>query len=445
MMRPARNVRRSGIDGAVEAASHPRGLTSVEAAQRLNRLGIPEQTTSRSVASIVAGNVFTLFNAILGVFFVIMLALGLFADALFGVIAIVNSGIGIRQELKAKETLDQLALLVAPKAKVIRDGAILEVTAYEVVPGDVVRVEPGDQLVADGLVVSSRGLTMDESVLTGESDGVRKRDGDRLLSGSFCTAGSGYYELDAVREQSHAAKIAGEARTFRHPPSPLQLEVNSVLRATTILMAPLAVLLLLALAIRNVGIDEAAQTATAGLVTLIPEGLVLLMSVTLAVAAVRLARMNTLVQQMAATEALAAVDTICVDKTGTLTDGTLDLVSVEVADATQPAVAHEALARFAHSAGERNRTLETIADRYPGQSERVVAEVPFSSAWKWSGATLDGRGSPRSYVMGAPEVLAKAGALELPPALQRTLEEHTAAGRRVVAFGETTHSLPDDP
>src|SRR5919204_5913298 len=261
--------------GDMSDGAHARGLTSAEAAQRLKRLGLPEQASSRSVASIVAGNVFTLFNAILAVFFVIMLSLGLFADALFGVIAIVNSAIGIRQELNAKETLDQLALLVAPKAKAVRDGAIAELSGDEVVPGDVVRVEPGDQLVADGIVVSSRGLTMDESILTGESDGVRKRDGDRLLSGSFCIAGSGYYELDAVREQSHAAKIAGEARAFRHPPSPLQLEVNSVLRATTILMAPLAVLLLLALAIRNVAIDEAAQTATAGLVTLIPEGLVL--------------------------------------------------------------------------------------------------------------------------------------------------------------------------
>jgi cation-transporting ATPase E len=445
-MRSTRDVRRSGIDGAVEAASHPRGLSSAEAAQRLQQLGLPEQETSRSVASIIAGNVFTLFNAIIGTFFVIMLALGLFADALFGVIAVINSGIGIRQELKAKETLDQLALLVAPKANVIRDGAFVEVTADEVVPGDVVRVEPGDQLVADGVVVSSRGLTMDESILTGESDGVRKRDGDRLLSGSFCIAGSGYYELDAVREQSHAAKIAGEARTFRHPPSPLQLEVNTVLRATTTLMAPLAVLLLLALVIRSVPLDEAAQTATAGLITVIPEGLVLLMSVTLAVAAMRLARMNTLVQQMAATEALAAVDTVCVDKTGTLTDGTLDLVSVEVADKTQPAVAHEALARFVHSAGERNRTLETIADRYPGEPERVVAEVPFSSSWKWSGLTLDGRGSERaSYVLGAPDVLAQSGALELSPALKQTLDQHTAAGRRVVAFGEAHGPLPNDP
>src|SRR5204863_310873 len=135
----------------------------------------------------------------------------------------------------------------------------------------------------------------------------------------------------------------------------------------------------------------------------------------------------------------------CVDKTGTLTDGTLDLVSVEVADKTQPAAAHEALAAFAHSAGERNRTLETIADRYPGTPGRVVAEVPFSSAWKWSGVTLDGGGPVRSYVMGAPDVLTQAGALELPPALARTLEEHSAAGRRVVAFGEAHGALPEDP
>ena len=207
-----------------------------------------------------------------------------------------------------------------------------------------------------------------------------------------------------------------------------------MLSATTIVMVPLAVLLLVAFSVRNVPLHEAAQTATAGLVTLIPEGLVLLMSVTLAVAAVRLARMNTLVQQIAATEALAAVDTICIDKTGTLTDGTLDLVSVEVADKRRPADAHEALGRFAHSAGERNRTLQTIAERYPGKPERVVAEVPFSSEWKWSGVTLNGRGSTRSYVLGAPDVLAQAGALELSPVLQRTLggaHRRRAARRRL--------------
>jgi magnesium-transporting ATPase (P-type) len=429
----------------VEAEPHPQGLSSAEAQRRLERLGTPEEASSRSVASIVAGNVLTLFNAIIGVFFILILSLGLWADAIFGVIAALNSYIGIRQELRAKRTLDELALLVAPQAKVVRDGRLVELGAGEVVPGDVVRVEPGDQLIADGETISSRGLTVDESMLTGESDGVRKQAGERLLSGAFCLSGSGYYELDAVRERSHAARIAGEAREFRHPPSPLQLEVNRVLQATTIVMVPLAIVLLLALSVREIAFTDAAQTATAGLITLIPEGLVLLMSVTLAVAAVRLARMNTLVQQMSATESLAAVDTICVDKTGTLTDGTLDLVSVEVADPQHPTAAHEALGRFAASAGERNRTLQVIADRYPGRPEQVVAEIPFSSAWKWSGVTLNGAGSSRSYVMGAPDMLTARGAMELPPALQDALETHTRAGRRVVAFGETAGPLPPDP
>ncbi len=370
---------------------HPQGLSGSEAARRLTDLGEPAPPNSRSMASIVAGNVFTLFNAVIGVFFVLILSLGLWADAIFGFIAALNSYIGIRQELSAKETLDALALLVAPKAQAIRDGVPVDLRADEVVPGDVVRVEPGDQLVADGEVIASRGLTMDESMLTGESDGIRKDTRDRVLSGSFCLNGSGYYEVDAVRENSHAEKVAGEAREFRHPPSPLQEEVNKVIWASTIVLVPLGAVVLFALNARNTPFTEAAQTATAGLVTLIPEGLVLLMSVTLAVAAVRLAKQNTLVQQMAATEALAAVDTICVDKTGTLTDGELELVEVVPADGAEVAGAERALARFAASAGERNRTLQVIADKYRSAPETPVAEVPFSSAWKWSGADAERR------------------------------------------------------
>jgi magnesium-transporting ATPase (P-type) len=430
----------------MSAANHPGGLSSQEAAKRLSGLGPVEDRSSRSVASIVAGNVLTLFNAIIGVFFILILSLGLWADAIFGFIAILNSYIGIRQELKAKETLESLALLVAPKAKAVRDGRAGELRADEVVPGDLVRLEPGDQLVADGEVAESRGLTLDESMLTGEADGVRKQQGERALSGSFVLSGSGYYELDAVREDSYAEKLAGEARAFRHPPSPLQEEVNSVIVACTWLMVPLATFLVFALSARSTPLDEAAQTATAGLITLIPEGLVLLMSVTLAVAAVRLAKLDTLVQQMSATEALAAVDTICVDKTGTLTSGELKLVGVEVADQDDPAAAHTALARFAASSGERNRTLEAIAESYPATAERVDAEVPFSSEWKWSGLTLGGgRGARETYLLGAPDVLAAQGALKLPPALAGSLAEHTGAGRRVVAFGRATGALPSDP
>ncbi len=348
--------------------SMDQGLSSKEAAARLRKLGPPPENSSRSMASIVAANVFTLFNAIIGGFFVLDLGLGLYADSLFGLIAVVNSSIGIYQEKKAKETLDEIAVLVAPHARVLRDGAEVELTATEVVPGDVIAVGPGDQLVADGEVSGSRGLTMDESLLTGESDGIRKGEGDRVLSGSFCVSGSGSYVVDAVREESYAGRIAGEAKTFRHPPSPLQEEVNRVILAATYIMLPLAAALVLSFEVRNVGLEEAAQTATAGLVTLIPEGLVLLMSVTFAVAAMHLAKRNTLVQQMSATESLAAVDTICVDKTGTLTAGELRMTGVEYADGVDPKSGAAALGRFAASAGDRNQTLETIAGEFPGQA-----------------------------------------------------------------------------
>jgi cation-transporting P-type ATPase E len=422
------------------------GLSSKEAQARLRKLGPPPENSSRSTASIVAGNVFTLFNAIIGAFFVLDLALGLYADSIFGLIAVVNSYIGIRQELKAKATLDELAVLVAPRAEVVRDGAAIELLATEIVPGDVVQVGPGDQLIADGEVIASRGMTMDESLLTGESDGIKKGDGDRVLSGSFCVSGSGHYVVDAVREESYAGRIAGEAKTFRHPPSPLQEEVNRVILASTYVMLPLAALLILSLKLRSVGLQSAAQTATAGLVTLIPEGLVLLMSVTFAVAAVRLAKRDTLVQQMSATESLAAVDTICVDKTGTLTAGELRLAGVEYADGVDPDAGAQALGRFAASAGDRNQTLETIATKFPGQAGRVTGEVPFSSEYKWSGVSVDGgSGGGATYVLGAPDVLTESGALTLPPRLAAKLEEETAAGRRVVAFGQTSETLPDDP
>ncbi|HXQ88436.1 MAG TPA: cation-translocating P-type ATPase [Solirubrobacterales bacterium] len=421
------------------------GLSAKEAAARLRKLGPPPETSSRSLASIVAGNVFTLFNAIIGAFFLLDIGLGLYADAIFGLIAVVNSSIGIYQEKKAKETLDEIAVLVAPRAKVIRDGAEVELTANEVVPGDVVQVGPGDQLVADGEVIASRGMTMDESLLTGESDGIQKGEGDRVLSGSFCVSGSGHYVVDAVREESYAGRIAGEAKTFRHPPSPLQEEVNRVIIASTYVMLPLAAVLIVSLKVRSTPLEEAAQTATAGLVTLIPEGLVLLMSVTFAVAAVRLARRNTLVQQMSATESLASVDTICVDKTGTLTAGELRFASVEYADGVDPKAGAAALGRFAASAGDRNKTLETIAGEFPGEAGTVRGEVPFSSEWKWSGVAIDGAGGGATYLLGAPDILAESGSLALPSRLAAKLEEETAAGRRVVAFGQTSEALPDDP
>src|ERR1700748_945243 len=419
------------------------GLSSKEAHERLRKLGAPPETSSRSTSSIIAGNVFTLFNAIIGVFFVFDLALGLYADSLFGLVAIINSYIGIRQELNAKKTLDEVAVLVAPRARVLRDGKEVELLAEEVVPGDLVAIGPGDQLVADGRVVDSRGLTLDESMLTGEADGIRKEGADEVRSASSATSASGHYELEAVRERSYAGRLAGEAKAFRHPLSPLQEEVNRGITVSTYAMIPLA--LLISLNVRSVGLHSAAETATAGLVTLIPEGLVLLMSVTFAVAAVRLAKRDTLIQQMSATESLAAVDTICVDQTGTLTEGELRLKDVVFADDVDPTMGAPVLGRCAPSAGNRNQTLETIAERYPGEAGQVTGEVPFSSEWKWSGVALDGNGTRGgTFVLGAPDILVGSGSLVLPPGMAAKLEEETAAGRRVVAFGRSGEPLPRD-
>jgi cation-transporting ATPase E len=430
----------SSTEGFVEM-----GLSSKEAHARLRKLGQPQETSSRSTSSIIAGNVFTLFNAIIGVFFVFDLALGLYADSLFGLVAIINSYIGIRQELNAKKTLDEVAVLVAPRARVLRDGQEVELLSDEVVPGDLVAIGPGDQLVADGRVTASRGLTLDESMLTGEADGIRKERGDEVLSASFAVSGSGHYEIEAVREKSYAGRLAGEAKAFRHPLSPLQEEVNRVITVSTYAMIPLALLLIISLKVRSVGLHSAAETATAGLVTLIPEGLVLLMSVTFAVAAVRLARRDTLIQQMSATESLASVDTICVDKTGTLTEGELRLKDVVFADDVDPAMGAAVLGRFAASAGNRNQTLETIAERYPGEPGQVTGEVPFSSEWKWSGVSLDGNGAGAgTFVLGAPDILIGSGSLVLTPGMASRLDEETAAGKRVVAFGRSREPLPED-
>lgn len=419
------------------------GLSSEEAKRRLKQLGPAALHSSRSTSSIVAGNVFTLFNLIIGIFFVLILSLGLFADAIFGLIAIINSWIGIRQEMKAKETLDRLAILVAPRAGALRDGEEIELLADEIVPGDTIRIGPGDQLVADGTVLTSRGLTLDESMLTGEADGVAKGPGDEVLSGAFVTTGSGHYEVTAVRDDSYAGRIAGEARTFRHPPSPLESEVNRVIIACTQVLVPLAILLIGSLIVRQVELTEAAQTATAGLITLIPEGLVLLMSVTFAVAAVRLAKRDTLVQQMSATESLASVDTICIDKTGTLTDGNLTLVGIESAYVTDAKLAQRLLGRYAASAGDQNRTLEAIGNEFPGDSEPVLGEVTFSSEWKWSGLTFEDGGQPVSFVLGAPDLMIDAGALALSEAMAERLRVETESGRRVVALAQTTSALPE--
>lgn len=411
------------------------GLTEDEARLRLAERGpLPEDETSRSTASIVRANVVTPFNTILLGLGLLTLVFSDWRDALFLGIVVTNAAIGIWQELRAKRKLDALAALVAPHATIVRDGAARSVAVPEVVVGDLVRLEPGDQVVADGLVVAGGGLLVDESILTGESSPVARAAGDTVRSGSFVVEGVGGYQATAVGSDSYAGRITGTAREFRHPRSPLELAVNRLLYVLVGVMIPLAVMLVIALAKQDVSLRHAVDTAVAGMVTLIPEGLILLVSVTFAAAAVRLARRGALAQQLNAIESLASVDTLCFDKTGTLTEATLRLVGLVPADGVERERLTDAAGRFAASSPARNDTLDAIAAACPATGSEPSETVPFASRRRWSGLRLDAA----RYVLGSPDLFPLA---ELESAARAEQE----AGRRVLAFGVADGAFPDDP
>jgi P-type E1-E2 ATPase len=404
------------------------GLTEAEAGRRLTERGERETPpSSRTVAGIVRENTLTLFNLILVSFFVLLLVAGDPADGLFLAIAVANSGIGIIQELRAKRALDRAALLVAPRARVVREGAERAVAVDEVVDGDLVRIGAGDQIVADGELVGATGLQLDESPLTGESEPVGRVAGDRVLSGSFAVEGSGEYLATGTGAGSYAQQLLGEAREHAHERSPLEVQINRLLTLLVVVMVPLGGVFIFALIHRDVPFREAAATATAGIVTLVPEGLVLLTSLTFAMAAARLTGRGMLVQYLNAVESLANVDTVCLDKTGTLTDGNLTLVEVIPLDGTAEEDVREMLGRFAASAAGRNETLEAVAAAIAGEPAAVSDEVSFSSRWKWSALRLES--APEWQVLGAPEVLAGGD--------HQVIGERQAAGRRVLVFGTT--------
>jgi cation-transporting P-type ATPase E len=414
------------------------GLSQVEARRRLAAAPPAEaNATSRSYASIVRSNTLTLFNLILAAFFVLILIAGRPADGLFAFVLISNTAIGILQDVRAKRALDRLALLVAPRARVVRDGAEATIPAGEVVDGDLVTLRPGDQVVADGSVAQSSALMLDESQLTGESRPVAKGVGDEILSGSFCVEGGGRYIASATGEASYASRVVGEAREFRYRRSPLESQINRLLLATVAVMLPLGAAFVWVLINHDAPFRSAAATATAGIVTLVPEGLVLLTSLTFAVAAVRLSSRGMLVQAFNAVESLANVDTVCLDKTGTLTDGTLALHGVFPAGATAAGEAERRMGEYAASISSRNDTVDAIAAALPASARPASAEVPFSSRWKWSACRLEG--DDATLVLGAPDVLLG----ERAPAL---VSDHEAAGRRTLVLGTTPADLspPED-
>jgi P-type E1-E2 ATPase len=407
------------------------GLSEAEAARLIEERGpVEPASTSRSMASIVRANVFTVFNLILVSFGVLTFAFGHWEDALFIGILVANAGIGIFQEWRAKQALDRLAALVAPHATVVRDGRPRSVGVDEVVDGDLVRIEAGDQLVADGVLDQADGLSLDESILTGESHAVPRFAGDEVRSGSFAAEGSGLYTVTAVGKASYAEKVADVARTFRHPRSPLERALNLLLIVMVAVMLPLGAIFGYALWESDKPLNESVTTAVAGVVTLVPEGLILLTSITFAVAALRMARRGALAQQLNAIESLAAAEIICLDKTGTLTEAALEVSRVVPAAGVDETFLTESLGRYAASSPSRNATLEAVGDAYPSTVEPALGHIPFSSRRRWSAVRVGSVG----YVLGAPELF------DLGPLAEQAAEEQRN-GRRVIAIGTTGASF----
>ncbi|HSA51067.1 MAG TPA: HAD-IC family P-type ATPase [Yinghuangia sp.] len=385
-----------------------RGLSAADVAERVARGEINDVPvrSSRSVGEIVRANVLTRFNAIIGVLFVIILVVGPIQDGLFGFVIIANTGIGIIQEMRAKRTLDRLAVIGEAKPRVRRDGTTLSVSAHEIVLDDIIELGSGDKAVVDGVVTEASGLEVDESLLTGEADPVLKQPGDPVMSGSFVVAGSGSFRATRVGKDAYAAQLMEEASRFTLVASELRGGISTILKYVTWVLIPAAIALVISqYRINEDDIPEAIRRMVAGVVPMVPEGLVLLTSLAFAVGVIRLGRKQCLVQELPAIEGLARVDVVCLDKTGTLTEGGMNVTEVRVLDADLPVRA--ALGALGTTDPRPNASLQAIIEECPAPADWTeAATIPFSSARKYSGATFECDGVRQTWLLGAPEVLA---------------------------------------
>ena len=428
------------------------GLTSKEVVQRIEsgRSNAVKTSTSRSVRDIVRANVFTLFNGIIFAAMVLVLITGSWRDAVFGFVIIINTGIGIVTELRTKRTLDKLSILVASEFLVRRDGKDVEVSHNEIVLDDLLWIRAGEQVPADGQIIQTWGLELDESMLTGESRTVRHKVGEQVYSGATAVSGMALVKVNAVGSHSYAATLTAQAKVYKKTVSDLNKGINTILKFMTFLVVPLCILLILS-QIHTVGgwgtalstgeWRQAVVSAVAGVVGMIPEGLVLLTSLNFAVAAMRLARHNTLVQELESVETLARVDALNLDKTGTITDGGIAfnrLVMLGSANAAAEQAATQSLYDCCNEE-QPNGTGQAVLAGLKAQgygAGAVESRVPFSSARKWSAVRKTGE----TWYMGAPEVIISALEGDYSSVLQR-VNEYANDGNRVLLVARSTAPL----
>ncbi|MEV7067083.1 HAD-IC family P-type ATPase [Streptomyces collinus] len=424
--------------------SRETGLTGPQVAERVERGQVNDVPvrSSRSTVDIVRANVFTRFNAIIGVLWLIMLVVAPIQDSLFGFVILANTGIGIVQEWRAKKTLDSLALIGEVRPTVRRDGTAAQVSTSEIVLDDLIEIGPGDKVVVDGVCVEADGLEIDESLLTGEADPVVKHPGDHVMSGSFVVAGGGAFQATKVGREAYAAQLAEEASRFTLVQSELRSGISTILKYVTWMMVPTAIGLIISqLVVKENAFDDSVARTVGGIVPMVPEGLVLLTSVAFAIGVIRLGRKQCLVQELPAIEGLARVDTVCLDKTGTLTEGGMDVTELRPLQGADETYVRKVLGALGASDPRPNASLKAILDTYPAVEDwRCTEALPFSSARKYSGAAFsEGDGQAGRWLLGAPDVLLA----EDDPALAETgrLNEQ---GLRVLLLARVARDL-DDP
>lgn len=419
------------------------GLTPAEVAARIaaGEVNDVPVRSSRSTAEIVRANVFTRFNAIIGVLFLIILIVGPIQDGLFGFVIIANTAIGIIQELRAKKTLDNLAVISEARPVVRRDGHSAEVRTGDIVLGDLVEIGPGDKCPVDGEVAEADGLEIDESLLTGEADPVLKRPGDAVMSGSFVVAGTGAFTATKVGREAYAAQLAEEASRFTLVHSELRSGISQILKYITYMLIPAAIGLVVSqLFVQDHDWREAVRRMVGGIVPMVPEGLVLLTSVAFAIGVIRLGRKQCLVQELPAIEGLARVDVVCLDKTGTLTEGGMDVTGIRVLDGSGEERVRHVLGTLGACDPRPNASLQAVVQHCPAPDGwRHTETLPFSSARKYCGASLtDTDGATTTWLLGAPDVLLPAG----DPALA-SVDELNTQGLRVLLLARTGQPLLD--
>lgn len=387
-------------------ATNIQGLTASEVTQRrASGLGNDVKIqSSRSYLQILRENVFTFINNILFVLGIALVLLGRTSDALVSVgIVSINVVVSVVQEMRAKRMLDRIALLTRPKASVVREGQEQTIDPAGLVVGDVLLVKPGDQIVVDGEIIQGE-LEADESLLTGESDSIRKTPGSNVLSGSFCVTGKAYYEAQKVGKESFANKLTSEARSFRRVMTPIQQETNLVIRILLLIAIYFEFILLVGNILAGVAVVESVQMAVV-VAGLVPNGLFVAIALAYALGAVRIAGKGALVQQSNAVESLSNVDVLCMDKTGTLTANQIRFHDICPLGEISAAELRRLLGNFVASGATGNRTSEAIAEAFAGSRLSPVEEAPFSSERKWSALSFADSDNKGTFVLGAVEML----------------------------------------